>query len=227
MGFRVAVLTVLLSCPAVYAGQVLYSPEGNRLRRYDIDTIKQPPLLDDVFIERASGDPVRGRDINGMVCLFPDGSGRFIAGEDTGQPTIPPGWGVFDSTGTQVGKLAATYNVDPGDPFGCAFDAQGRLFTTEIGNDSGAPPFDGQLIMWFPPYDRFPGEPGTYPNTERSANFCKIATDIGVSTGIAIDEQGRVYVVGARAGVRRYSLLSGLIFAKVPQGLVPHGLAGC
>jgi hypothetical protein len=172
---------------------LLYSPEGNRLRRYDLDTIDNPPLVEDILIERASMDP-NGRDINGQVCPLPDGSGRFIAGEDTGQPTPPAGWGVFDPDGTQVGKLTATYLAAVPDPFGCAFDPQGRLFTTELG-DPGIGTSNGQLIMWFPPYDEFPGPPGAYPGTnEPSTNFCKIATDIGTASSVAVDEQGRVYV---------------------------------
>jgi hypothetical protein len=188
------VLSVLLIASTATA-DLLYSPEGNRLRRYDIDSIKTPPLRQDVLIERASSG---GLDINGMVCLVPGGDGRFIAGEDTGQPTIPPGWGVFEADGTRVGKLAATYFVSPGDPFGCVFDSQGRLFTTEIGIEIGGAP-NGQLIMWFPPYDRFPGAPGTYPNAERSTNFCKISSALGTPTSIAIDDQDRIYVTSARA----------------------------
>jgi hypothetical protein len=185
--------------------QLVYSTEGNRLRRYDIDTIDIPPLVEDILIERASIDP-EGRDINGQVCLVPDGTGRFIAGEDTGQPTPPAGWGVFDPDGTQVGKLTATYFVAGAEPFGCAFDPQGRLFTSEVGEQAiGAG--NGQLIMWFPPFDQFPGEPGEYPGTnEPSTNFCKIATDIGTAASVAVDEQGRVYVAAAGGfEVRRYS----------------------
>jgi len=181
---------------------LLYSPEGNRLRRYDIDTIDAPPLVEDILIERASLDP-NGRDINGQVCVLPDGSGCFIAGEDTGQPTPPAGWGVFDPDGTQVGKLTATYPAGFADPVGCGFDAQGRLFTTELGDLGSA---NGQLIVWFPPFDVFPGPPGLYPATnDASTNFCKIATNVDTGTGVAVDEQGRVYVASALTGrVLRY-----------------------
>jgi hypothetical protein len=181
---------------------LLYSPEGNRLRRYDIDTIDAPPLVEDILIERASLDP-GGRDINGQVCALPDGSGRFIAGEDTGQPSPPAGWGVFDPDGTQVGKLTATYPGAFADPVGCVFDAQGRLFTTELGDLGSA---NGQLIVWFSPYDVFPGPPGVYPATnDASTNFCKIATDIDTGTGVTVDDQGRVYVGSVSTGrVLRY-----------------------
>jgi len=213
--------TFLLQSAVPAVADLLYSPEGNRLRRYDIDSIKHPPLREDVLVERASAG---GRDINGMICPLPDGTGRFIGGEDTGQPDIPPGWGIFAADGTEVGKLAATYFVVPGDPFGCAFDSHGRLFTTEIGSDHSGD-LNGQLIMWFPPYDGFPGAPGTFPNAERSKNFCKIASNLGTATSIAIDEQDRVYVVSARgttlpspAGVVRFS-------PPFPTG--PDAAGGC
>ena len=41
-------------------------------------------------ISTVADDP-DGLDINAQICFFPDGSGRFIAGEDTGQPTPPAG----------------------------------------------------------------------------------------------------------------------------------------
>jgi outer membrane protein assembly factor BamB len=211
------VMSVLLLCtsaPAVAddGGQVLYAPEGNRLRRFDVDSIGAPPLIEDILIEQANASENGGalpagkfRDINGMVCALPDGSGRFLAGEDTGQPSVPPGWGVFAPSGRQIGKLTATYNVGGAEPYGCAFAADGTLFTTEVGAQGFGTP-SGQLIMWFPPYDRFPGAPGTYPNGARSTSFCKIATDIGTAGGVAIDAQGRVYVAASsQLSVFRFS----------------------
>src|SRR5262245_54814501 len=133
---RVAIGLAVLVVASSVAADVLYSPEGNRLRRYDIESLKSPPLRQDVLIESAADDPGHGRDVNGMICLVPDGTGRFISGEDTGQPRIKPGWGVFAADGTQVGKLTATYFLPQGDPFGCAFDSRGRLFTTGLGQSS-------------------------------------------------------------------------------------------
>lgn len=206
-------------------GELLYSTEGNRLRRFDGDSIDTPPLLEDILVE-AAGESENGgvqpagkfRDINGMICAFPDGSGRFIAGEDTGQPNPPPGWGVFAPSGRQIGKLTATYFVSGAEPHGCAFAADGTLFTTEVGAQGFGTP-SGQLIMWFPPYDQFPGAPGTYPNSERSTDFCKIATDIGTAGGVAIDAQGRVYVAAAsQLTVHRFS-------PPFPTG--PDAAGGC
>jgi len=215
VGLVVSVLCLFApSTPAVAddGGEVLYAPEGNRLRRFDVDTIGTPALVEDILIEQASDSENGGtlpagkfRDINGMVCAFPDGSGRFVAGEDTGQPSPRPGWGVFSASGRQIGKLTATYAVAGAEPYGCAFGPDGTLFTTEVGAQGFGTP-SGQLIMWFPPYDRFPGAPGTYPNDGRSANFCKIATDIGTAGGVAIDAEGRVYVAAtSQLSVFRFS----------------------
>ena len=213
-------LAILASSgPAAGGGEWLYASEGNRLRRFAIDSIEGRPLVEDVLVERASLDPEAGRDINGMLCRVPNGDGRFVAGEDTGQPSPPPGWGVFAADGTQIGKLTATYRVEGAEPFGCAFDRDGRLFTTEVGNQ-GFGAAKGQLILWFPPYDHFPGPPGAYPDTDAaSPNFCKLATDIGTAGGIAIDANGRVYVASAsRLAVFRFS---------PPFPTSPDGAGGC
>ncbi len=182
---------------AAAAGELLLSTEGNRLRRYDVDSIDARPLAEDVFVESAA-DSESGRDVNGMICALPDGSGGFVLGEDTGQPTPPPGWGVFDASGKQIGKLTATYLEAQAEPYGCAFATDGTLFTTEVGAQ-GFGSASGQLIQWFPDpvagFAQFPGAPGAYPNSnEPSSSFCKIATDLATAGAVAVDEVGRVYV---------------------------------
>ena len=181
--------------------ELLYGTEGNRLRRYDVDTIGTTRLAEEILIDRASvgetgGTPSDGpgRDVNGMICFFPDGSGRFVLGEDSDQPNPRAGWGVFDAAGNQIGKLTATYQIAGAEPFGCAFDpATGALYTTSVGAQ-GFGLNSGQLIKWFPPFDHFPGPPGTYPTGDpTSTNFCKIVIDIGTAAGVAVDPQGRVW----------------------------------
>ena len=172
---------------------LLLVTEGNRLRRFDIDTIGADQQLEDVLVERAGGDP-RNRDINGQICELPGTGGAFVAGEDTGQPHPPPGWGVFDATGEQIGKLTASYFVSGAEPHGCAVAPDGTLFTSEVGFQ-GFGTSNGQLIQWFAPFDTYPGPPGAYPATDdRSTNFCKLATDLGTAGGVAVDREGRVYV---------------------------------
>ena len=178
------------------SGELLFVTEGNRLRRIDVDSIDsalagEGSLAEDVLVERASDG---GRDVNGQICERPGVEGGFVAGEDSGQPNPPAGWGVFDADGTQVGKLTASYFVGGAEPHGCAFAPNGNLFTTEVGFQ-GFGTANGQLIMWFPPFDRFPGPPGAYPNTlDRSTNFCKLATDLGTAGSVQIDDEGNVFV---------------------------------
>ena len=209
---------LLLSCLLAPAAsptgpqELVYSLEGNRLRRIDVESLATEALLEDVLIERASasetgGAPgTRGRDVNGMLCALPDGTGRFVVGEDTGQPHPPAGWGVFDRLGRQVGRLAATYRTASPEPVGCAFLPDGRLLTTEVG-DQGFGANNGQLILWFPPFDRYPGALGAFPNTDaRSTNFCKLATDLGTASGVAVDRLGRVWVsTSSGLAVHRFS----------------------
>ncbi len=208
----------LASAGAARGGELLYSTEGNRLRRIDVDTIDARPLAEDVWIESAS-DSAGGRDVNGMICGLPDGSGGFVMGEDTDQPTPPPGWGVFDAAGHQIGKLTATYREVQAEPYGCAFDTNGRLFTSEVGAQ-GFGSATGQLILWFPDpekgFARFPGPEGAYPATNLpSDNFCILARDLGTAGAVALDIDDSVYVAESSGGrVTRF-------LPPFPSGLGP------
>jgi len=181
---------------------LIYNTEGNRLRRYDVDTV-DTSLLEDVLQPSAADDP-DGRDSNGSICRFSDGSGRYVHGEDTGQPDPPAGFGVFAPDGTQVGKLTPTYPVyatGQPEPHGCAIRDDGILFTTDVGQQ-GFGFNNGQLTMWFPPFDHFPGpdppDPNAYPNNDdTSANFCKIDETIGTAASVVVDAQDRVYVASS------------------------------
>lgn len=189
---------------------LVFSPEGNNLWVY-ADTPGYPSQQIDT---NATDDPARGRDINAQVCFVPDGSGRFIAGEDTNQPHPRAGFGVFQLEGDrvggfsvdQVGKLTPTYQSHP-DNFGCGFLSSGALVTTDIGATVTGPA-DGQLIVWFPPFSGGALDP-TAPNAgfDRVA-YCKVDTGIATPGGIYVDGEDNVYVGSARppsAGVLRYS----------------------
>ncbi len=216
---RVALLlpALALLAPATAAAELLYVTEGNRLWRVDLAAEGDGGPRRSVLIERASGDqgnadaapdfpPEWRRDINGMVCALPGGGGRLLAGEDTGQPEQIPGWGIFSPDGRQEGKLVPTYRVPQGEPHGCAVDADGRLFTTSVGN-RGFLTSLGQLIQWFPPYEGRPGR------------FCKLATDIGTAGAVAVDAQGRVYVASnSRGAIYRF-------LPPFPTG--PDAAGGC
>ncbi len=210
------VALILASAPPLHAGEVLLVTEGNRLLRLDLD---DPEARPEIIVENASQGGARGRDVNGMVCALPDGSGRFVAGEDTGQPDTRPGWGVFSEQGDQVAKLAGTFQVAQGEPYGCVFDDRGRLFATSVGNQGFGTP-KGQLFLWFPPFTSYPGPPGAYPRTgEASRSFCKLATDLGTPSGIARDGAGRLLVASAsRGSIERFA-------PPFPTG--PDAAGGC
>jgi hypothetical protein len=182
--------------------RVLFSPEGNNLNAYDAD----PPFTKQTVIPAHSQDP-QGLDINGQIC-FLRGSRRFIAGEDTGQPEVPPGWGVFQLKGNrvgefeakEVGKLNTTFQRPPdlGDPYGCGVLSDGRVVTSDIGAEVTGPG-NGQLIMWFPPFNR---------GLDRlQVRYCKLDVGVATAQGIYVDDQDRIYLGSARGatgGVLRY-----------------------
>ena len=56
--------------------KLVYSTEGNRLRRYDIDTIDDETLIEDVLIASFSDDNVDGKDVNGGICVSPTGGAQ-------------------------------------------------------------------------------------------------------------------------------------------------------
>jgi outer membrane protein assembly factor BamB len=186
---------------------ILFSGEGNNLNAYDADR----PFVKQNVIPTRSRTP-SGLDINAQICFFPDGSRRFIAGEDTGQPNPPPGWGIFKLEGNEVGKLSATEvakltptysGSDPnaGENFGCGFLSDGRVLTTDVGNQASGPA-TGQLIMWFPPFKTGVGGVGHQP-------YCKLDVAIGTAGQIYVDKQDRIYVASNRTtatqGILRYT----------------------
>src|SRR5262245_48182312 len=79
--------------------------------------------------------------------------------------------------------------------------------------------------MWFPPYDTFPGAPGTYPNEEHSTNFCKISTTLGPVTSVAIDEQDRVSVTTARGS--NVTPSGAVVRFSPPFPTAPDAAGGC
>jgi hypothetical protein len=189
------------------AEPIVFNGEGNNLNAYD----SQPPFEKQTVITNAEDDP-DGLDINAQICFFPDGSNRFIAGEDTGQPDPPQGWGIFQLSGnaigdfsaTQIGKLTPTYQdaLDNAENYGCGFLSDGRILTTDIGNQASGPD-SGQLIVWFPPDFGEASEQDSY-----NVPYCKLDTAIGTAGQIYVDDQDNVYVASARGatlGVLRFT----------------------
>jgi hypothetical protein len=170
--------------------------QGNDLAAYDPESGEHR-----LVVESAADDPEDGIDVNGQICSFPDDPHRFLAGEDTGQPDPPAGWGIFHITGTtldelaveQVGKLTPTYQTEDPENIGCGFLSDGRVVTSAPGDQVTGDP-NGELIMWFPPIE------GT------DVPFCKIDVEVGTAGTIYVDDQDRIYLTSGRAapGVYRY-----------------------
>lgn len=149
----------------------LFAPQGNQLDVYDTETD-----VATVFI------PSEQNNVNGEVCPLPDGSGKFLMGEDTNQDTgVRMGWGIFSPEGELLQKIPEPET--PGEakqpePYGCAFDDQDRLFVSDIGSGQfGAD--DGKLIVFFPP---------------EYETFCVLDTTIRTAGALAIDDEANVYL---------------------------------
>jgi hypothetical protein len=200
------------------AAAIVFNGEGNNLDAYD----SQPPFATQRVIRTIADDP-SGLDINAQICFFPDGSDRFVAGEDAGQTSgRTQGWGIFQLSGEaigelgakEVGKLVPTFqgSKDNAENYGCGFLSDGRIVTTDVGNQSEGQG-DGQLIVWFPPFDTF------------EVAYCKVDIAIATAQSIWVDDQDQVYVASARppafggqtAGIWRYQ--------DLPTG--PDASGGC
>jgi hypothetical protein len=220
--------------------QFVLSPEGNHLWAYDARNGAHQLVVRAQNGSDPGEAPPEGsepRDINGQICVSPDGR-HIITGEDT---VIPPpggegsshdpriaGWGYFEISGSELGEIAVTqtgklapeapgtgpgYAGDP-DNYGCGFIDGNRLLTSAIGDTLPGQPANGQLFLWFGPFDT-----GFARETEDSGvsffvgdvPHCEIDGAIPTAGGIAVDDNGDVYVAsnrpdgdGGPSGVWRY-----------------------
>ncbi len=204
--------------------EILLSNEGNRLNAFDLRTLESQTVIHANQTGELGGEgwPVEagGRDVNGQVCVDPTSPAHIVLGEDTNQPDPPPGWGYFRIDGkrvgelaaTQVGKLTPTYLGDP-DNFGCGFLPDGRLVTTAIGDRFPGQPSNGELILWFPPFDR------------TDVPYCKLDGGLATAGGILVDADGSILVAANRpndggdpGGIFRFT-------GDLPTG--PDAAGGC
>jgi hypothetical protein len=154
----------------------------------------------------ATGTGPAGTTPHGQICFTPDGSRRFVIAETRTPPgaAATAGWGLYQLTGDDIGTFRVRRVAgwdSPGAPstdapttYGCAFLPDGRLFTTDIGNQRSGPS-TGRLVEWFPPFDT--ATPGQ----------CVLATDLATPLGLAADPAGALYLASARAptaGIWRY-----------------------
>ncbi len=238
MGRRVRVVAVvtaaLLGAPAAVPGtapaavaqppappgvQLVLGAEDNRLLAYDPVTGEHA-----VALGSAADDAVNGLDLNAQICADPEHPGYFIAGEDTDQdsglPADAPGWGYLNIFGTSLddldvimaGNLVPTYGNTADNPenYGCGFLSDGRLVTTDVGDQQPLSAANGQLIVWFP------NGAGTFTGTD--FDYCKVDVGLPTAGGIHVDDQDRVYVAANRPGVPSNLSLGGIYrYSGLPE----------
>ena len=187
-----APVPTITAAPPVEAPQtIVLNGQGNDLAAY----LAEPPYTKQIVIPHFDEESQpEGLDINAQICFDPENPRRFVAGEDTGQPDPPQGWGIFELHGdrigelsaTQVGKLTPTYqgSLDNAENYGCGFLPDGRIVTTDVGNQS-AGPADGQLIVWYPPFDSY------------EVDYCKLDIRLGTGQQVAVTDAS-VFVAQAR-----------------------------
>jgi hypothetical protein len=200
-----ALAAALVAAPASAGPDVhisVFNGEGNRLNAYDAETLEKQTV-----IPAAADDADGGRDINAQICFDPahldsdpETPHFFIAGEDTGQESGQTveggqGWGYFELHGDhvgeftweQVGKLDPTYNNTADNPenYGCGYLSDGRLLTSDVGDQQPQSGANGQLIVWFPPFDR------------TDVPYCKVDVTIPTAGQILVEDD-RVFVGAQR-----------------------------
>lgn len=211
---------------ATPAQSILFSPEGNNLWAYET----APPFAAQKVnaanhtFDGSPGNPT-GWDINGQICSFSRGGTNYlITGEDTHQPNPPAGWGIFALTGTRVGEFAVdriarlvpTYQPTPDNPdnYGCGVLSDGRIVTTDIGNEASAAA-NGQLEIWFPP---FSGD---------QVSFCKLDLHLATGQGIYVDANDDIYLNSPRPSSDPDATSSGIFKYTGPFPTSADASGGC
>lgn len=201
---------------AAPATPIVLNGQGNHL---DAWSIEGGGTASQRVVTSAAADPEHGIDINAQICVFESGGRRMmIAGEDTGQPDPPAGWGIFELSGDAVGnlsveqvaKLTPTYqqaDADKPENYGCAVLDDGRILTTDIGDQvEGA---NGQLILWFPPFDG---------RGEGDIAYCKLDVALPGAQSILLTGEETFLVAAVRGGIYEFS-------GPLPTDDTPEG--GC
>jgi len=203
------------AAPSLPSSTLIFNGQGNDLAAY----LPVPPFTKQIVDHHHDDAHPDGLDINGQICFDPKHPGRFVAGEDTLQDTTGhPGWGILQLSGaelgklsiTEVGKLVPTYQPSNDNPenYGCGFLPDGRILTTDVGNQASGTG-DGQLIVWFPPFE------------SRDVKYCKVNVHLATGQGILVDGNDVLFAQARppAAGIYRYAV------SELPTSNTPSG--GC
>ncbi len=93
--------------------------------------------------------------------------------------------------------------------------SDGRVVTSDVGNQQPVSPSNGQLIIWFPPFDTY------------SVKYCKLDIEVPTAGGIHVDKQDRVYVTANRPGIPDVTRLSGVYRYSGPFPTSNTAAGGC
>jgi len=217
--------TATTTVPAA-ASYAVFGGDGNNLDAYEPNPPFTRQRVNSAYTPETPQKPnPNGTDINGQICFLPDGSGRFIAGEDKNQTHgVLQGWGIFKLSGTRVGsfslketaKLVPTYQstADNAENYGCGVLSDGRLLTTDVGDQAtGAP--TGQLIVWYPPFD------------SQHVKFCKLETSISTAQSLLVDSHDHIFMSAARATNVPGATTAGVWELSPPYPTSPDAAGGC
>jgi hypothetical protein len=198
--------TVAAAGPAI-----VLSTQGDEVDAYPATR----PFSTQVVVPSTDADR-DGVDVGGQICFDPTDPMRCVAVDRTAAAEGQAGWGVFELSGSALGKLKASElarlvptfqrSTDSPSPFGCAFLPDGRLLTTDLGNRTRGTT-NGQLVEWFPPLDR-----------ERVPS-CKVDVTLAAPEGVLVDGD-RVLVAESRGrGVTSF------VTSTLPSA--PSSAGGC
>ncbi len=109
-----------------------------------------------------------------------------------------------------------TYQPTPDAPdnYGCGVLSDGRILTTDIGNDAGGDA-NGQLEIWFPPYDSL------------TVSFCKIDTHLATGQAIYVDGNDDVYLNSPRPSDDPHATAGGIYKYTGPFPTSADAAGGC
>ena len=194
---------------AAFGPAIVLSAQGSELDAYST----QRPFAMQTVVPSPAADH-DGVDVSGQICFDPTNPRQFVAVDRTAAADGQLGWGVFTLSGHTLGKLSARESArlvptfqpstDGPSPFGCGFLPDGRLLTTDVGNHSRGPG-DGQLIEWFPPFDR------------DTVVSCKVDVTLAGPEGVLVDGD-HVLVAESRDGGVTSFVTSTLPTSNHPTG---------
>ena len=118
--------------------------------------------------------------------------------------------------GEETAKLVPTFQSsgDNAENYGCGILSDGRVVTTDVGDQANGAP-NGQLIIWYPPFD------------SEKVKYCKIDVAISTAQSIHIGRDDHIFVAAARPTSAAGATGSGVWEYSPPFPTSPDASGGC